>query len=112
MKVKRGHAMWEMPVGLTRDKNDRIRMISNREVRSAIQGVFQKFRELGSARQVTLWYRDQNLPLPEVVSATRGRKVVWRLPRGHRIYQILRSHHQDRGRARSQVAYPLAKVDR
>jgi DNA invertase Pin-like site-specific DNA recombinase len=91
MKVKRGHAMWEMPVGLTRDKNDRIRMISNREVRSAIQGVFQKFRELGSARQVTLWYRDQNLPLPEVVSATRGRKVVWRLPRGHRIYQILRN---------------------
>jgi DNA invertase Pin-like site-specific DNA recombinase len=89
MKVKRGHAMWEMPVGLTRDKNDRIRMISNRQVQSAIQGVFQKFRELGSARQVTLWYRDQNIQLPEVVSATRGRKVVWRLPRGHRINHIL-----------------------
>ena len=89
MKVKRGHAMWEMPVGLTRDKNDRIRMISNRQVQSAIQGVFQKFRELGSARQVTLWYRDQNLQLPEVVSATRGRKVVWSLPRGHRINHIL-----------------------
>jgi DNA invertase Pin-like site-specific DNA recombinase len=91
MKVKQGHAMWEMPVGLIRNEDDRVEKSADRQVQSAIEGVFNKFRELGSARQVTLWYRDQNVPLPEVVAGTRGREVVWRLPRGHRINQILKN---------------------
>lgn len=91
MKVKRGHAMWEMPVGLIRNEDDRVEKSADRQVQSAIEGVFRKFRELGSARQVTLWYRDQNVPLPEVVPATRGQQVVWRLPRGQRINQILKN---------------------
>jgi DNA invertase Pin-like site-specific DNA recombinase len=91
MKVKRGHAMWEMPVGLIRNEDDRVEKSADRQVQSAIEGVFRKFRELGSARQLTLWYRDQNVPLPEVVSATRGQQVVWRLPRGNRINQILKN---------------------
>jgi len=91
MKVKRGHAMWEMPVGLIRNEDDRVEKSPDLQVQSAIDGVFRKFRELGSARQVTLWYRDQDIPLPEVVSATRGREVVWRLPRGCRINQILKN---------------------
>ena len=28
----------------------------------ALDGVFQKFRELGSSRQTTLWYRDERIP--------------------------------------------------
>lgn len=91
MKVKRGHAMWEMPVGLIRNEDDRVEKSADRQVQSAIEGVLRKFRELGSARQVTLWYRDQNVPLPEVVPGTRGQQVVWRLPRGHRINQILKN---------------------
>ena len=57
MKVEQGHAMWEMPVGMVRDHEDRIDKIADRQVQSAIEGVFRKFRELGSARQTTLWYR-------------------------------------------------------
>ena len=91
MKVKQGHAMWEMPVGLVRNEEDRVEKCADRQVQSAIEGVFRKFRELGSARQVSLWYQDQNVPLPEVVPATRGQQVVWRLPRGHRITQILKN---------------------
>jgi len=91
MKVKQGHAMWEMPVGLIRNEDDRVEKSADRQVQSAIEGVFNKFRELGSARQVTLWYRDQDVPLPEVVAGTRGREVVWRLPRGNRINQILKN---------------------
>ncbi len=91
MKVKRGHAMWEMPVGLVRNEDDRVEKSADRQVQSAIEGVFRKFRELGSARQVTLWYRDHNVPLPEAVPATRGQHVIWHLPRGNRIHQILKN---------------------
>jgi DNA invertase Pin-like site-specific DNA recombinase len=91
MKIRKGHAMWEMPVGMVRTEDDRVEKIADRQVQAAIEGVFAKFRQLGSARQVTLWYRDQNVPLPEVVGATRGRQVVWRLPRGNRIAQILKN---------------------
>lgn len=91
MKVKQGYAMWEMPVGLVRNEDDRVEKSADRQVQSAIEGAFRKFRELGSARQATLWYQDQNVPLPEVVPATRGQQVVWHLPRGHRITQILKN---------------------
>lgn len=90
-KVRRGHAMWEMPVGLIRNEEDRIEKVPDRQVQQAIGGVFGKFRELGSARQTMLWYRDEKIPLPEVRPATRGREVVWRLPTAHRIYQILKN---------------------
>jgi DNA invertase Pin-like site-specific DNA recombinase len=91
MKVKQGHALWEMPVGLIRNEDDRVEKSADRQVQAAVAGVFRKFRELGSARQVTLWYRDQSVPLPEVVPGTRGQQVVWRLPRGNRIAQILKN---------------------
>ena len=91
MKIERGHALWEMPVGLVRNEDDRIEKIADRQVQAAIEGVFGKFRELSSARQTTLWYRDEKVPLPEVVPATRGQEIVWRLPRGHRILQILKN---------------------
>ncbi len=89
MKIASGHALWEMPVGLVRDEDDRVEKIADRQVQAAIGGVFAKFRELGSARQATLWYRDEKVPLPEAVPGTRGREVVWRLPGENRIRQIL-----------------------
>ena len=91
MKIESGHALWEMPVGLVRTEDDRMEKIADRQVQKAIDGVFKKFRELGSARQATLWYRDEKVSLPEVVPATKGKEVTWRLPSGHRINQILKN---------------------
>ncbi len=90
-KVRRGHALWEMPVGLIRNDEDRVEKTPDRQVQEAIDGVFGKFRELGSARQAMLWYRDEKIPLPEVLPGTKGREVVWRLPTAHRLYQILKN---------------------
>lgn len=90
-KVRRGHALWEMPVGLVRNDEDRIEMTADRQVQEAIAGVFRKFRELGSGRQTLLWYHDEQIPLPEVRPGTRGYEVVWRIPSLHRIYQILKN---------------------
>lgn len=91
MKVAAGHAMWEVPIGFTRDELDRVEKIADRQVQAAIEGVFKKFRELGSARQTALWYRDQKIPLPEVVRGTRSKEFLWRLPTETRIRQIIKN---------------------
>ena len=65
-KIARGHALWVLPVGFVRTQDDRIEKIADRQVQEAIEGVFRKFRELGSARQTTLWYRDEKIPVPHV----------------------------------------------
>jgi DNA invertase Pin-like site-specific DNA recombinase len=90
-KVRRGHAMWELPVGFVRSDEQRIEKIADRQVQQVLEGVFRRFRQLGSARQTTLWYRDQQIALPQVVPGSAGHEVLWRLPTGHRINQILKN---------------------
>ena len=87
--IQRGHVMWEVPVGCVRTSADRLEQIADRQVQHAVAGVFGKFRELGSARQTMLWYRDAQLPLPEVQPGAAGRAILGRLPSGHRINQLL-----------------------
>src|SRR5262249_55555571 len=76
-KVQRGHTLWEVPVGFVRTEDDRCEQIPDRQVQQAVTGVFRKFHELGSARQTTLWYRDQNIPLPQVQPGSSGRDITW-----------------------------------
>lgn len=90
-KIRSGHAMWEVPVGFVRTEEHRVEKIADRQVQAAIEGVFVKFRELGSARQTMLWYRDEQIPLPEVVPGTAGREIQWHLPSSGRIRQILKN---------------------
>jgi DNA invertase Pin-like site-specific DNA recombinase len=88
-KVRSGHALWELPVGFVRTEDHRVEKIADRQVQEAIAGVFKKFRELGSARQAMLWYRDEQIPLPEVQAGTAGHEIVWRVPTAPRIRQML-----------------------
>jgi DNA invertase Pin-like site-specific DNA recombinase len=74
MKVAAGHAMWEVPVGFTRDERDRVEKIADREVQAAIESVFRKARELGAARQTALWFRDNKTPLPSLGLALERRR--------------------------------------
>jgi len=87
--IRRGCVMWEVPVGFVRTEDHRLAKIADRQVQQALDGVFKKFHELGSARQTMLWYRDAQLPLPEVQPGTAGHAIIWRLPSGHRIHQML-----------------------
>jgi DNA invertase Pin-like site-specific DNA recombinase len=90
-KIAQGHLLWEVPVGFVRNDEDRVEKMPDRRVQTAVAGVFAKFAELESARQSMLWYRDQQIVLPEVVPATNGREVVWRLPSESRIRQMLKN---------------------
>jgi DNA invertase Pin-like site-specific DNA recombinase len=90
-KIARGCALWELPIGLVRDEASRVEKVADRQVLEAIASVFRKFRELGSARQTMLWYRDERISLPESVRGTKGHEIVWRTPTASRIRQILRN---------------------
>ena len=58
---------------------------------SAIAGIFRKFRELGSVRQVLLWYRDEKLMIPALSRECGHRKVIWIVPVYPRIFGLLKN---------------------
>jgi DNA invertase Pin-like site-specific DNA recombinase len=88
-KARRGFAMWELPVGFIRTDEGQIEKIPDRQVQQAIASVFQKFRQLGSARQAAIWFREEQIPVPKVQPGTAGQGIVWALPSGGRIRQML-----------------------
>jgi DNA invertase Pin-like site-specific DNA recombinase len=90
-KVRRGFALWEVPVGFIRTEEGRIEKTPDRQVQQAIGNVFQKFHQLGSARQATIWFREEQIPLPHAKLGTAGKEVYWALPSSGRVLQILRN---------------------
>ncbi len=90
-KIRRGHAVWRPPVGYIRTEDQQLEIIPDRQVREAIEGVFRKFRQLGSSRQTMLWYCTENVPLPETNPGKQGQDIQWRLPNRMRILQILKN---------------------
>jgi DNA invertase Pin-like site-specific DNA recombinase len=90
-KVKRGFALWELPVGFIRTEEGGIEKTPDRRVQQAIASVFHKFRQLGSARQATIWFREEQIPIPQAKPGTAGQEIVWTLPVSGRIRQMLRN---------------------
>jgi|1186.fasta_scaffold03285_5 DNA invertase Pin-like site-specific DNA recombinase len=90
-KVRRGFAMWELPVGFVRNEENGIEKTPDRQVQQAVTTVFQKFRQLGSARQATIWFREEQIPVPHVKPGTAGNEIVWALPSSGRLLQMLRN---------------------
>ncbi len=90
-RVSRGFTMWEVPIGFIRTEEGRIEKTPDRQVQQAIATVFQKFHQLGSARQATIWFREEQISLPHVKGGTAGKEVFWALPSGGRILQMLRN---------------------
>ncbi len=90
-KVKRGFALWELPVGFVRSEEGQIEKTPDRQVQQAITSVFQKFQQLGRARQATIWFREEQISLPLAKPGTGGREVTWAPPTSGRIRQMLKT---------------------
>lgn len=88
-KVGRGFALWEVPVGFIRTEEGRIEKTPDRQAQQAVATVFQKFQQLGSARQATIWFREEQIPVPQTKPGTAGQEVIWKLPSSGRIRQML-----------------------
>jgi DNA invertase Pin-like site-specific DNA recombinase len=88
-KVKRGHALWELPVGFVHGPEGRIEKTPDLQVQQALEMVFQKFAHLGSVRQTLIWLVEQKLLLPRVKPASQAREVIWEKASASRLRKIL-----------------------
>src|SRR5215472_14767200 len=76
-KVHRGCALWQVAVGFVRTEDGQIDKNPDRQVQQVIEAVFEKFRQLGSARQTMIWFREEQIRLPQTRPGSEGREVVW-----------------------------------
>jgi excisionase family DNA binding protein len=89
-KARRGEVFTTPPAGYDLDELGQLQITSDEQVQAAMRRVFEKFDELGAARQVYLWWRDEGLPFPVRRSVPRVHPVVW-VPVSYRVvYQTLR----------------------
>ena len=79
-KARRGELRCRLPIGFCWTIDGKIEMDPDLRLQQAIRHVFEKFRELASARQVFLWFRTEGLSLPALRYDQFGAKVEWRLP--------------------------------
>jgi DNA invertase Pin-like site-specific DNA recombinase len=88
-KARRGEVLTGVAIGYVRTDDARIEMTPDLQIQEAIRGIFAKFREVGTVRQLLLWYHNENIPLPTYERHTGTHKIVWRLPVYARLFHIL-----------------------
>src|SRR5215475_1861577 len=76
-KVQGGCALWQVAVGFVRTEAGQIEKTPDRQVQQAIEAVFEKFRQLGSARETMIWFREEQIRLPQVKPGSEGRELLW-----------------------------------
>jgi len=88
-KARRGEMQFPLPVGLSWDRAGRIERDPDRRVQQALQSVFDKLQEWGSARQVLLWFRREQVSLPVIRREDGEGKTIWKLPVYSHILRLL-----------------------
>lgn len=86
-KAQRGKLEIALPAGLQWEDGE-ISLSSDEAVVAALRLVFDRFEELGSARQVALVLHDAGIKLPRRV-APHSRRIRWVESSSHCVYQIL-----------------------
>lgn len=86
-KAGRGELRIPLPAGFCWSSTGKIEKDPDERVRQAIELVFRKMTELGSARQVVISMRRENLGIPLSSSGEGQIRVVWKLP----FYQNIRA---------------------
>ncbi|CAN5840055.1 recombinase family protein [soil metagenome] len=89
-KVNRGEYVQHLPTGLERLSNQKVVKSPDAQVRQVIELVFAKFTELGSARKVLRYCRDQKILLPRYqTSGFHKGELLWKKPSESAIGSIL-----------------------
>jgi hypothetical protein len=90
-KARRGELRISMPIGYTWDRYVGLGLDPDLRLQEVIRLVFQKFRELGSARQVLLWMASQNVHFPYPSNGRTLTSFEWRPIRYRNVISILKN---------------------
>jgi Recombinase/Resolvase, N terminal domain/Recombinase zinc beta ribbon domain len=90
-KARRGELRITTPIGYTWDRNVGLCLDPNRRLQEVIRLIFQKFRELGSARQVLLRMTSQNIHFPYPSDGRTLTSFEWRPIRYRNVISILKN---------------------
>ena len=90
-KARRGEAFTIPPAGYELDDRGQLAITPDEAVANAIRLAFTKLDELGGARQVFLWWKEQGLPFPVRRIAPRTHPVVWAPVCYRKVLQVF--HH-------------------
>jgi hypothetical protein len=89
-KARRGELRFILPPGYCWNEIGQIEMDPDERVSGVIRLLFDRFRELGSARQVLLWAQGRALQLPIIRRNNNTMcKIEWRPAAYHTVLQIL-----------------------
>ena len=87
-KARRGELRRGLPVGFVWGEGEGDVLLDPDEaVHGAIETIFDRFAELGSARQVWLWTRREGVQFP--LRRFQGAEITWVTPTYHQIHNVL-----------------------
>ena len=86
-KAQRGELQFSLPVGYVWTAEGNIEKDPDLRVQQALSMVFSKMMELGSVRQVLLWFRREGITLPRKSQDQLGGRTIWAPP----VYSALRN---------------------
>src|SRR3954449_13240183 len=87
-KAARGELRRGLPVGLVWGEADgEVLLCLDEAIRGAISVIFERFAELGSARQVWLWLRRERVQFP--LQRFPAGEVQWITPSYHQVHSVL-----------------------
>jgi DNA invertase Pin-like site-specific DNA recombinase len=90
-KARRGELRLSVPIGYAWDRHVGLGLDPDHRLQQVIRLVFQKFRELGSARQVLLWMASQHIHFPYPSDGRTLTSVEWRPIRYRNVISILKN---------------------
>jgi DNA invertase Pin-like site-specific DNA recombinase len=88
-KARRGELEFNLPVGFCWSAHGKMEKDPDQRVQQAIELVFSKMMELGSVRQVLVWFRKQNFSLPALSHHPEEPKLIWKPPVYRTVWAIL-----------------------
>jgi hypothetical protein len=90
-KAQRGELFKRVPIGYVKAPDDRVEKNPDGRVREAIELLFRKFAEFGSAQQVYLWLSAQEIRLPVARGRETEQEIVWQPARYHAVLSVLQN---------------------
>jgi DNA invertase Pin-like site-specific DNA recombinase len=90
-KARRGELQFALPIGYRWAPNGKVEKDPDRRIQEAIELIFAKMGEFGSARQALLWFRGEKVSLPALMHGEAGRELIWKLPVYNTIWHMLRN---------------------